>query len=158
MSMPEPRNDALVPFSTNAAVNPRDPAYLPGYGESEPSGGGVHWGRYIDSIRRHKWLILLITVAGTALGFFVTQFLTPKYIAQSTVWIGEGGRGSGGSGPIRAPQLLNSYAWIELVNSYAVLEPVVREMALNVVPADEDAAEAMRDVRLADGFHRPEPR
>lgn len=148
LTVPEPHREPLVPA---------EPGQLPAggdrsYGAPPAEEQGVQWGRYLDSIRRHKWLVLLVTIAGTALGFFVTQFLTPKYTAQATIWIAEGGRNAGATGPIRAPQLLQEYAWVELVNSYAVLDPVVQKMALNVVPADEDDAAALEGIALNDKY------
>lgn len=112
--------------------------------------GGVPWNRYKDSLRRHKWLVLLITVAGTALGFFVTSRLTPQYTAQATIWVAESS--AEGAGPIRAPGLLRSVAWIELVNSYAVLNPVVQKMALNVSAVEDDDAAALAGLTLAPEF------
>ena len=101
------------------------------------SGGGAavegktDWRRYWAAIRRHKWLVLLVTVAGTAAGVGATRFITPQYVAQSTIWIEIVQRGGGLSpGPIRTGQLVSDYGWIDLLKSFVVLDEVVRQERL----------------------------
>jgi capsular exopolysaccharide synthesis family protein len=122
---------------------------VPGsYGAAEWNGGaarantslepeGVPWGQYIDGIRRRWLLILCVSLAGSILGFVATRFLIkPLYNAEATVWINATPNNSqaqtGPSGPIRQQQLLSSYSWVELLRSFAVVDPVVRELKLNV--------------------------
>jgi succinoglycan biosynthesis transport protein ExoP len=54
----------------------------------------------------------------------------PSYDVQSTVWIASGV--SPQSGPIRPQQLLPPTSWVELLRSYAIIDPVVRKLKLNV--------------------------
>ncbi len=91
---------------------------------------GVPWARYIDVLKRHVLLILLIVVIGSALGLFAARRVQPVYDVQSTLWIASGI--SPESGPIRPQQLLPPTSWVELLRSYAIIDPVVRRLRLNV--------------------------
>ena len=50
---------------------------------------GISWMRYFSALKRYKWLILLVALAGTGIGYGVTRFMTPAYQTQGTVWISE---------------------------------------------------------------------
>jgi polysaccharide biosynthesis transport protein len=94
--------------------------------------------RHVDAVLRRKWLILVLTIVGTGAGVAASFMVPPRYQSQATVWI-EGGarpRTAGDGGPIRPAELLQSYAWIELLKSYTVLEPVVVERKLFLDPKD----------------------
>lgn len=88
--------------------------------------------RYIDVVRRHALFILAITVLGSGLGYVVAKRVKPVYEAQATVWIN--GSSAPQTGPIRAQQLLPSASWMELMRSFAIVDQVVRQLGLNVVP------------------------
>jgi hypothetical protein len=90
--------------------------------------GGVQWSRYVAALRRYRWLILLITVLGTAAGVVATRFLKPLYSVQATIWIDNSTEAS--SGPIRAGGLLHSFAWQELLTTYTVLDSVIQKERL----------------------------
>lgn len=102
---------------------------------SEPE--GIPWGRYIDVLKRHIFLIIGLAAVGSALGLFAARRVKPIYDAQATVWITAGNNQQ--SGPIRAQQLLPQTSWVELLRSFAIIDSVVRNMRLNVFyrqPAD----------------------
>ena len=72
---------------------------------------GISWSRYFSALKRYKWLILLVVLAGTGIGFGVTQFMTPAYQAQGTVWISDDGaktQGGGPQGPIQGSAARNA--------------------------------------------------
>jgi len=103
----------------------------PGWGGpplNEPE--GVPWARYIDALKRHIPMIALIVLAGSLGGLYAAQRVKPVYDVQSTVWITPSL--SQQSGPIRAQQLLPPTSWIELLRSFAIIDPVVRNLRLNV--------------------------
>src|SRR5438105_13569509 len=98
---------------------------------------GVPWGRYANAIRRHVVLIACLAAAGSVVGIFFARRVEPVYDAQSTIWINSPGATQ--SGPIRAGQLLPSSSWVDLLRSFAIVDPVVRRLRLNVsykLPAD----------------------
>ncbi|MBX6331356.1 MAG: hypothetical protein IRY91_05895, partial [Gemmatimonadaceae bacterium] len=94
---------------------------------------GIPWGRYLAAIRRYKWMILAVVVAGTAAGFGLTRFLTPEYQVQGTLWISD--NRAQNRGPVQGEQLLGNGAWADLLKSSTIMERVVRRMALYLWPA-----------------------
>ena len=102
-----------------------------------------------------KWLILAVTVLGTAAGAGMTRLLKPMYEAQATVWIDEGGRRTPERGPIGAGQLLESDAWVDLLKSYSVLDEVVRDQRLFFAPKKPDDASLFATFQLAEQY-RPD--
>lgn len=81
---------------------------------------------------RFRWVVPLPILAAAALGVAASRRVKPEYVARATVWVeaDEGAMGNEGTGPIRSADLLQSDAWVELLRSYAVLDPVVREERL----------------------------
>jgi len=131
-------------------------ASLPASLGQQPSGGrlgphqsggvlgeetGLDWRRLLTALRRYKWLVLLTTLLGGASGFVATRYLPARYQAQATLWFEVESRGRD-RGPIRTAQLFGSSAWIDLLESYVVLDEVVRQMRLYLTfnsPADSAA-------------------
>ncbi len=97
---------------------------------------GFQWQRYISALRRYKWLILLITVLGTGGGVVATRFLKPEYKVQATIWIESP---PAHDGPIRAQGLLESYAWVELLKTFTVLDSVVQKERLYLDHEPDDS-------------------
>lgn len=124
--------------------------------ELEPTSNAPDWRRYVAAVLRHKWLILLLVVVGTAGSAFAAHYLPQEYQAQSTIWIEAQSEGS--RGPIRSDQLLRSNAWIELLRSYVVLDYVVREERLYLRPASPADSLAFANFTLAERFRPGEYR
>jgi capsular exopolysaccharide synthesis family protein len=120
-----------------------------GGGQSEPGSHPIT--RVIAALRRFAWLIVLCTVLGTAGSIIVTRFLRPEYVARGTIFIQTEG-GAPNAGPIQAPELLSSYNWVELIETYAVLDPVVRELNLYVRPGKGAAPELFAEFQLRERF------
>lgn len=110
--------------------------------------------RPLAAIRRYKWLILGLTLAGAGAGTVSTRLVTPRYEARATVWVSSTTprQGAERSGPIRSAELLNSSAWIELFRSYRVVDEVVRKHALYVVPVQPADVPLFAQFALADRF------
>lgn len=104
----------------------------PAWGGGPPSldSEAIPWGRYADALKRHALLILAIVLAGCAAGLYVSRRVQPVYEVQATVWITPGL--SAQSGPIRGQQLLPQTSWVDLLRSFAIVDPVVRRLRLNV--------------------------
>ncbi|HEX6052165.1 MAG TPA: polysaccharide biosynthesis tyrosine autokinase [Gemmatimonadaceae bacterium] len=105
--------------------------------------GGVNVSRYISALKRYKWLILGVVILGAAVGALATRFVRPEYQVEATVVIAEP---PDPKGPIQAGQVLNEQAWRELIKSFAILDPVARQLRLYVVPG------TARDSGLFAGF------
>lgn len=116
-----------------------------------PEPGGVPWSRYVDVLRRNALLICAITGVGIAAGAVASRRVGAVYEAQATIWINESS--SQQSGPMRAEQLLPSASYVDLLRSFAIIDPVVQRLKLNVfykTPAD---SALFRDLSLAASFH-----
>ncbi|MDP9144983.1 MAG: Wzz/FepE/Etk N-terminal domain-containing protein, partial [Actinomycetota bacterium] len=91
--------------------------------------------RLVASLRRFRWLILGLTLAGLAGGILATRFLDPVYEVQASVWIETPSSEQGRGGPIQGQELLTSGAWMELLRQFMVLDPVVVERRLYIPAA-----------------------
>lgn len=105
--------------------------------------------RMAAALLRYKWMILLVTVLGTAAGAAATQLIKPRYPAQATLWI-EGSDSR--RGPIQSGELLRPEGYLELLKSFAVLDHVVREQGLYLQPADPEDVPLLRGFTLAERF------
>ena len=111
---------------------------------------GVNWARILAALRRYKWLILLIITLGSIAGAVSTRFMTPEYQVGATIFITDGGGETGDrNGPIRASSLLQAGGWVELLRSFAVVDPVVKRQKLFLIPQDESDAPLFDSLRLA---------
>ena len=116
-----------VPDRGTAAAHGR--AYEPP--TPEPS----DWQRMLAAAMRRRWLVILVTLAGTAAGVIGSRFLDPRFAARAVLWIEAAGRAPGrDGGSIVDEALVQTPSWGELVTSGAVLEDVVRELRLYVTP------------------------
>ena len=97
----------------------------PGEPESVP------WARYADALRRHWWIVVLVTLLGIGVGFFLKRRALPEYRADATIWITRANNAQD-RGPIRTEQLLGTSSWEGLVRSYGIIYPVIRRLSLNI--------------------------
>jgi tyrosine-protein kinase Etk/Wzc len=88
---------------------------------------------------RYKFLVIGVTVAGTALGAVASRFFSPQYRAEAKIWIAAASAGSI-AGPIAQGELVDTYAWIPLLRSREVLRTVVLERRLYLGVAGEHQA------------------
>lgn len=116
--------------------------------------GEPDWRRYLAAIKRRRWLVLAITLAGTATGsLVVSRFVEPHYLARARLWIGtaESGQSGRGAAAARAPDgLLGLGGWMELLRSHAVLNAVVRERRLYLKTDPPTDAWLLADLRITD--------
>src|SRR2546423_6549905 len=113
------------------------------------------WQRYLTAALRHKWLVLAVTLVGTALGIVATRFLDPRYSAKAILWVDVAvGRDRG----VPSDEILDSKGWLDLVTSNAVLDTVVKQRRLFLQPAtpDDSAPLSSFDItdRVAPGKYR----
>jgi succinoglycan biosynthesis transport protein ExoP len=94
--------------------------------------------RYWHAIVRYRWLVAACVVVLGGLGVLAGRFVKPEYSVRATIWIA-GAETEGGQrrGPIRADELLRESAWVELFQSFAIVDAVVRETRLFVTPANK---------------------
>ena len=94
------------------------------------------WLRYLGAVRRFGWLVLAVTLAVTGLGVVAAMLLPPSYVTQAIVWIRVPNKELRNEGPIWQGQLPISSGWVELLQSYAVLDYAVRSRRLYLHPAE----------------------
>jgi capsular exopolysaccharide synthesis family protein len=120
----------------------------------EESGGELNLRRYLSAVRRYKWLILLVTLLGSIAGYGASWFMQPVYTAHTTIWMEGGSARQATLGqPIQSGQLLQSFAWLDLLRSFAVLDKVVMEQRLFVQPVSPADASLFQSFEL-DAEHR----
>jgi len=138
-----------APFNESARVSPFEGDHYPA-GDEE---GGLELRRYLHALVRYKWLLALSVLLGIGGGAVAWHFGEITYTARGNIWVeAESGRDES-SGPIRQPGLLQSNAWIELMRSYTVLDPVVVDQRLAVV--GPDAFEDVFDQLTLQSSYRP---
>ncbi|MEO8295143.1 MAG: polysaccharide biosynthesis tyrosine autokinase [Gemmatimonadota bacterium] len=109
------------------------------------SSDGVQWGRYISALKRYRWFMLMVVLLGTGIGIGITRFIDPEYVARSTLMVSSGG---GKGGPIQSKGLVAGNAWIQLLQSFAVIDTVVLKQSLFVVPNSVSDSAAFRGFSL----------
>lgn len=110
--------------------------------DAGPDPEGVDWRYLLHVLWRRKWWIAVTTALGVLGGFYLAQQTQAVFETRSTVWVETG---DDGQGPIQAQEVFEGQGWSDLLTSYAVLEPVARELDLYL-----DAA--TRASPLAEGF------
>ena len=123
-------------------------------------GGGGGLKRLLALLYRFRWVLPLPLAAGIAAGIVASRQVRPEYVARSTIWV-DADRATAGlerSGPLRAADLLQSKAWVELMRSYAVLDPVVRSERLYLVYTTPADSVLFRGFGLAERFRPGEYR
>jgi len=128
-----PRSVALSTPGTFALDQMRDPmAGFSRNGSASDDSDGVPWGRYIDALKRHLILIVLITAVGSAAGFVLSNRVDPMFDVQSKIWINSPNAAQQANAPIQAQALLPTNSWVDLMRTFSILDPVVLKLKLHV--------------------------
>src|SRR2546427_4307541 len=108
------------------------------------------WQHYLAAALRFKWVVLGVTVGFTALGVLGALMIKPTYVARATVWVQVPIRPAKDEGPIWSGQLPISSGWMDLLQSYAVLDDVVRGLRLYVAPVEPADSDVLRGFGIKD--------
>ena len=124
-----------------------------GAGLAPHEGGqsGAALARLVQSFKRYKWLIIALTLIGLGGGFVATRYISPSYTVGATIWI-ETPTNDRTGGPIQGDRLLGSRAWVDLLTTYVVLDPVVRERKLYLSAARGPDSVLFRNFALGERF------
>src|SRR5947207_8838763 len=142
--------DLPVPFEpvrTEVVARYPPPPLRP---DSEPL---AEWRRYLMAARRYRWMVLGVTLFGTAAGVGLSLLLPPTYLARATVWIqvpSARARDVRDRGPIWQGQLPISSGWMDLLQTNVVLEDVVRRQRLYVTARRPDDSDALATFGVKD--------
>jgi capsular exopolysaccharide synthesis family protein len=138
--LPPSSNEGLTQYQ-GAPPAPYDPASA----LTEPgSGGGLSVSRIMSAVRRFRWLILAVVVAGTGLGLIATHFIKPIYNVTSTIWIRSAD--NKGQEANQNKGIVQGQNWVELLTTNVVLDTVVVKEKLYLEPKSVD------DTTLFRGF------
>src|SRR5690242_8293804 len=102
----------------------------------------AEWHRYLAAALRFRWIVLGAVLAGVGAGAVAMMMTPPTYAARATIWIDVASGAQRDQGPIWEGQLAISSGWTDLLQSFAVLDQVVRDQRLYLHPrlaADSDA-------------------
>ena len=131
---------SLVPSSPTAIdlAHEGNSAAVQSWGPPAPSPapgpGAVNLGRYVAAIKRYKWLIVVIVLLGTIGAVAATRVIKPSYSVDTTIVVSES---PDPKGPIQAGVMLREQAWRELLQSFAILDPVARQTGSYLTPKSE---------------------
>ena len=145
-TLPEPFEPSRPSRLTSAMV-PTDMGSFQPPVEDKPD-----YRRYIAALLRYKWLVALLTIVGAAGGILAGRFIKPVYVAGATIWIEQQPRGQQASGPLQSGALISDYDWVDLMRSYVVLDDVVRQLRLYLVPATPADSLALASFTLKERF------
>jgi tyrosine-protein kinase Etk/Wzc len=127
-----------------------EPRDLPALASSFPPLAATDpWRRLFAAVKRSKWLVIGVTVLGTATTALATHFLRSTYVARAVLWVEVPDPRS--INQINAG-LLDVSGWVELLRSHAVLDEVVREQRLNVVAESDEGEAALSTLTLGPTF------
>jgi succinoglycan biosynthesis transport protein ExoP len=116
---------------------------------SEPK-SAPNLSRIISSLRRFRWLILGLSALGLGAGIAASRVIKPDYEVRATIWIETPSQGRAGT-PIQGEELLATKAWVELLTTFKVLDPVVQKQRLYLSNEDQDSL-LFRDFDLSSRF------
>jgi capsular exopolysaccharide synthesis family protein len=131
---PREPSEALVQQPSQVPAAPLD-YDLSGL-QTPDDGGGIPWRRYLSALKRYRWLILLVMVAGTGIGVFATRFLKQEYMVQATIFIESP---PSKEGPMRSEGFVEGGNWVELVTTFTVLDSVVAKERLYLTYPPKDS-------------------
>jgi len=144
----------MVPGKTTQSVVPADSGSPDLEAYSEPLSQNAtsnSVSRVISTLRRFRWLIVGLGILGVGGGIVATEFIQPDYEVTARIWIETPNRGQAGT-PIQGEELLDSKAWVELLTTFKVLDPVVHARKLYLAPKDADDAPIFKDFELSGRF------
>lgn len=144
---------SLTPAGMSPDRNLPQLGQLAGLGPAMPTAGppasqGPSLTRILQALKRFRWLILAFIAAGLAGGFLATRLVDPEYQVVATVFIESPTKAD--TGPIQGEELLQARAWVELLRTYAVLDPVIRQRRLYLSGTGGENAPLFKGFDLAD--------
>ena len=122
---PDERSRAVTQFTHSSEVDFSN-AFPP-----EPQAASVK--ALIASMLRYRALIIVGALLGAGGAYIAWNMYVPMYTASGTIWV-QGDNDEANLGPVQTGELLPAQSWMDLLQSFALLEPVVLEQGLYVEP------------------------
>jgi len=114
-------------------------------------GGGFVLKAFLPALKRFWWILVLSGALGAGSAYIAFENAVLVYQAEGAIWIATESRADQATGPITQGGLLEAAGWIELLTSYAVLDPVMVEQRLYLNFASADSS-AFQNFSLMDQF------
>jgi capsular exopolysaccharide synthesis family protein len=135
--VPSTRRNALVEADRDQLARQSQSAWPEPPREPLPAStpASFPWRRYIEAVRRHRWLVLGLVFVGIGAGWLASRFVKPTYEVHTTIWIPAEDR-TADNGPISGARILDAPGWSDLLTSSAVLDKVVTQLGLLVSTKD----------------------
>jgi polysaccharide biosynthesis transport protein len=130
-----PGSDPSLPVPADAYAMQQ---YAPTYSAApaaEESKGGLNLARFGAALGRYKWLVGVLAIVGVGAGLAATRFLDPEYEVNATVFTENPGPSNNSRNPVSPGPLAQNAGWRDLIRSFAIIDPVVQELALYLRPA-----------------------
>ena len=110
--------------------------------------------RLLQTLMRRKWMMLAIMLGGSGSGYVASRMQPDVYLAQATLWIQASGTSTGdrGTGPIQSGTLLQWSSWVDLLQSFVVLDEVVRQQKFYLVTRQPVDRVAFANLQLKSVF------
>lgn len=141
------------PLQPSVSLGPFDPGKLPaplirpGGGLAAPVAPVADWRRYLVALRRYKWIVVAGSLLGGGAGFAAGRYLGSEFSARAIIWIDVPDPRAHDDSPVWTGQLRIS-GWTDLLETSAVLEPVVRERRLYLSLDDPADSAKLRPLRI----------
>jgi len=119
----------LTPLPSNMLSTPMGTAVGPA---GTTPGGGPRVNpivRYLSALRRFKWLVLLMALAGLGGGYLMSRLKPESYVVHADLAIAPP---PSGEGAIVAAPIYSSGQWTELLQKYTVLDSVAIDRRLYI--------------------------
>jgi hypothetical protein len=130
----------------------QDPPY-----SDEEEEGGLDLARYIDAIKRRRWLLAVGFALGAAAAAVASFVVKPVYEAQASLQLPQQSRSGGGrESALRTAPLLEGQGWEALMRSFAVLDYVVRQQRLYIEPTNRGDSAVFVGFGIVRGFEPAE--
>ncbi|HEY2804763.1 MAG TPA: Wzz/FepE/Etk N-terminal domain-containing protein, partial [Gemmatimonadales bacterium] len=113
------------------------------------------WQRYFAVVGRHKTMVAIITLLGSALGLVGAHFLPQEYDTKAILWVERlnKDRPDEDRDPVAqevSNTTIDAPGWVQVVTSNSVLDSVVRRMRTYVVPKEPADAPAVAGLQITD--------
>lgn len=126
------RNDGEYLPSSPPPAGETPPPYPTDFGEGD--GGAFDLSRLPSVIWRQKWLLMASVVMGLGVAYIAARSVQPRFTVQAMVQVGEPMAQQQGVTPIQTGPRFGPLSWANLMRSNAVLERVVDQERLFLMP------------------------
>jgi len=113
---------------------------------SRPAEQDIDWQRWAWVLWRRKWWIIAATALGTCLAIYSARGQKPVYQATARVWV----EAPDPDGAFEVTNVFSTAGWIDLLQSYSVLENVVEDLGLYLRPGPGSSRSLFGDLQLLD--------